>query len=241
MPRKLKWKGIGEISLVDKGANFETAFPITKGKQMTIKAEMLEAALETPVDGEQEIAKRFETEDEKAAAVALYRVADAVNLRKAFDLPKPEVVEVVKGADPEPDKADEMDEEIRKQFETLQKQLDDANQELAKAKDEREYEGWLAKAKEELRYVPGELEDIAKQLHAVAKVDPGMAKSQFETLAKSSTAIEKSEAFAKVSTRGDQESDEDMFIEKRVKELESAGKSKLQALIEAGREARKNS
>jgi hypothetical protein len=255
MPRRLEWTKVGEVSVVDAGANLKGRFPITKGKAMDLK--LLEAALETPVEGEAEIEKRGETDDEKQALVAVLRFMDAVGVDKSLLATdddtdnddgldeNDEVVDVNKNED-EDDK--EMDEAIQKQFEELNKKLEDAeaarkesDERLEKMRDERDLAEWVGKAKENLQYVPGEtIEDLAKSLHDLAKVNPELADKQYDTLCKSSAALEKSEAFKAVGTSGRTETTDEARIAKRRAELEKGGMSKIEAFKAAAKENEKN-
>jgi hypothetical protein len=254
MPRQLEWGDIGEVSVVDAGANLKGRFPLTKGKTMEFK-EMLEAALETPVEGENEIEKSADSEEEKAALVAVLRFADACGVSKslldAFEQDDDEEEDVEKDIDDEDDNTESQEENemdnVEKRFEALQKQLDDerlARQEVEKklelAKDQREYELWLGKAEKSLQFVPGEsVEDIAKGLHALAKVDAELAETQFNRLSEVSTLLAKSKAFEAVGTSGRNEVPEDERIAKRSKELEKEGLSPVDALTKAAIEAEK--
>lgn len=252
MPRRLKWKKVGEVSVVDAGANLKGRFPITKRKgQMADLKELFEAALETPVEGEQDIEKNAEGDDEKAAMVALYRFADACGLRKIFDQPEPvEKAEEVDIEDEGDDMSDDLENasvELQKRFELIQKQLDDekaareaVEEQLQKAKDQREYDLWLTKAKENLQFVPGETyEDMAQGLHEIAKMNPELADAQYERMCKVSELLKKSKALDAIGTSGRNELSDDQFVSKRAKELEGEGLSPAQALRKAAVEAEK--
>lgn len=119
-------------------------------------------------------------------------------------------------------------EAIQKQFDSLEaenKELKESNEKITKAldvqKDTAELAVWEGKAKDELAHFPGKsFEEIAKSLHALAKVDPKLAKEQFASMKAASDALKESEIFKARGGRGaDAEGSVMEKIEKMADEL----------------------
>lgn len=259
MPRKLKWVDVTEVSVVDAGANLKRRFPVAKslqkGCEMPDYKEMIEAALATPVDGEADVAKNAESDDQRDALIALARVADALGVSKALE-PKVVEIEVEKdiedndddnGDDEVSDELENVSTELAKRFDEVQKALDAekaareaVEKRLAEAQDAQEYAAWVAKAKDNLQYVPGSsIEDMAKELHAVAKVSPELADAQYARLSATSALLAKSEAFKAVGTSGHDADNSEAWVQKRADQLVKDGLDPVKALIQAGVEAEK--
>jgi len=97
-------------------------------------------------------------------------------------------------------------EEIRKAHEAQLSTLTAQNEEIRKSLDEereaRRREEWIGKAKEELSFCPGQsAEDHADMLLKLEKVDPELAKKQFEQMKSTSEALEKSEMFREAGAK----------------------------------------
>ena len=88
------------------------------------------------------------------------------------------------------------------------KTLTDNNAKITKAledeKDARELAGWVEKAKTELSHYPGEsFEESAASLHAIHKINPKLAETQFASMKKASDALKGSEIFKNKGSKGD--------------------------------------
>lgn len=85
----------------------------------------------------------------------------------------------------------------------LKEQVDTITKALEDQKEKSDLAGWVAKAEKELTHFPGKsYEELAKSLHALAKVDPKLADAQFEQMKAASDALKQSEVFKSAGGRG---------------------------------------
>jgi hypothetical protein len=119
--------------------------------------------------------------------------------KKQDELPKEDVVKKSEGVELQL-------EEIKKahdaQIETLTKQNEETRKSLEEEREARRREEWVGKAKSDLTYCPGQsAEEQADMLMKLEKVDPELAKKQFEQMKATSEALEKSEIFKEAGTK----------------------------------------
>lgn len=142
-----------------------------------------------------------------AGLVGMTGPPPAVKKEELKSEPKPE-------SEPEP--LAELPEEVRKALAAKDtatalkiKTLEDNNTVITKAleeeKDARDLAGWVEKAKTDLSHYPGESsEEIAKALHKMHKVDPGLAESQCKAMKAASDALRASAILKSAGNRAGQ-------------------------------------
>jgi hypothetical protein len=263
MPKKkAEWATVNEVSLVDAGANLKGRFPVAKRKKEMDLKELFEAALQSPVEGENDIVQLSEDEDKQKALVAIKRFADAAGVSDELFETEEECVarksrddydasddldedmaeeEEEEEEEEEAQEGEEMQEEVAKRFEEVQKQLDDANKALEAALDDKALTEWVSKSKENLTYVPGSsVEDLAAELFAVSKLNPELADAQYKRLCEVSKSMQESDALRAVGTSGGRHTPEEERVMKRAQELADTLKDPVEALKRAAIEAEKN-
>ncbi|MCP4603225.1 MAG: hypothetical protein GY847_22370 [Proteobacteria bacterium] len=220
MPKKIDNMKSDELSLVDKGANLKSSFPITKSKDQTMDKDIIKAVLETADDSEEgldELFTKSEVSDEgKNALKGALRLlkgyedqipADALNgFGDLLGLKAPEPVKKAEEVEPvEEPKGEEMDEAIQKQFAdmqelhkaeitTLKEGAVKLTEQLEKSEDIRKQNEWSVKVEKSLGHYPGKTpEELTKSLFELEKANPEMAAEHFKVMSEVSENMRKSE------------------------------------------------
>jgi len=232
-----------EVSLVDKGANKKKRFPIYK-QESPMNEDIIKAVLETQVDEEtniDEFIKKSELDETGAqvvkgalrllagfkdklptetlselAKVAGYEVPVS-KAKKEKEIPPKEMMEDEEDEEEMKMKKslEALPEELRKEFETIQKaqndkiaELTNQNQVFAKQlkeeRDRRETEEWVAKCKEHLAALPGKTaQEHGESFKKMADADPELAKEQFAVLKAAADAVKEGNLYKELGGRGE--------------------------------------
>jgi hypothetical protein len=231
-----------EVSLVDKGANKKKRFPIFK-QESQMNDDIIKAVLETQVDEETNLDEfiskseldetgaqvvkgalrllagfkdKLPTETPSALAKAAGYEEPVAKAKKEEEIPPKEMDEEEDEEEMKMKKSLEaLPEELRKEFETIQKAQDDKIAELTtknetfakqlkEERDRRETEEWVAKCKEHLAALPGKTaQEHGESFKKMADADAELAEEQFKVLKSAADAIKEGNLYKELGGRGE--------------------------------------
>lgn len=265
-----------EVSLVDKGANKKKRFPIFK-QESQMNEDIIKAVLETQVDEETNLDEFISKSDldetgaqvvkgalrllagfkDKLPTETLSELAKVAGYEEPVAKAKKEKEFPPKEMDDEEEDEEEMKmkkslealpEELRKEFETIQKAQDEKIAELTaknetfakqlkEERDRRETEEWVAKCKEHLAALPGKTaQEHGESFKKMADADAELAEEQFKVLKSAADAIKEGNLYKELGGRGEDTTGSVMTkINKAANELRKSDSnlSKEQAFMKA--------
>lgn len=189
-----------EVSFVGKGAN--------QGAHVVLMKRM-EDEMPKLEDLQKEFDKMKKEHDELVKANSeLQKTHD--ELKTSSDELQKTLDELKKSAEKKEDKTDKIDksamsDEVRKQFETQETELQKQADMIAKMQDERLEKEWISKAGDVL--LVGEADEVGKLLKSVAETSPETAESLMTLLKAANTRIEKGNLFKELGVGGEVDDD----------------------------------
>ncbi|KKL72823.1 hypothetical protein LCGC14_2081050, partial [marine sediment metagenome] len=220
MPNKLTSYLVGEVSLVDRGANLKPRFSVTKEKDM----DPVQAVLQTKAEGEDKFLAALKAQglEQKAidAAVAHYRLSTGfkdilktevtIEALKAagIELPTADPVKPADPAKPEPTDKDleNLPEAVKKKLEAMdavQKQYETMVETLKTERNTNRKAEFVRKAKDEFTHVPGNTEDIGQTLYDAYEVSDEFGKKIEKQLMDTQAALKSSALLTRAGVGGD--------------------------------------